>query len=264
MIRMIRAVFLDVDGTLVSTRTHLPSPRTAQALLRAKERGILLFVATGRHTRIPEEGYIMDLLPDCFDGYVCLTGHYCFTREGEVVLKQPLDPGDVGRTKELARKLEIPYTYAYEDRVLISRVNERVRRHNAGLELPIPEVGEMDAGRDVYAITLYVDREVEMERLRPLLHRSTTVSWTEGITDVCSLEGGTQAGIEAMMARFGLSPGEVMAVGDSGNDLTMLEHVGVPVAMGNGTAEVKASARYVTAACEEDGIYQAFAHFGLI
>ena len=47
----------------------------------------------------------MDLLPDCFDGYVCLTGHYCFTREGEVVLKQPLDPGDVGRTKELARKI---------------------------------------------------------------------------------------------------------------------------------------------------------------
>lgn len=261
---MIRAVFLDVDGTMVSTRTHLPSPRTARALLEARERGILLFVATGRHTRIPEEGYIMDLLPDCFEGHVCLTGHYCFTREGEVVLSQPLDPGDVARTKELARELEIPYTYAYEDRVMISLVNERVRRHNAGLELPIPEVGEMDVGRDVYAVTLYVDRDVEMGRLRPLLRRSTTVSWTEGITDLCSLEGGKKAGIQAMMARFGLSPGEVMAMGDSGNDLSMFECVGTAVAMGNATPEVKAAADYVTADCEEDGIYEAFSHFGLI
>ncbi|MCI9264099.1 MAG: Cof-type HAD-IIB family hydrolase [Oscillospiraceae bacterium] len=261
---MIRAVFLDVDGTLVSTRTHLPSPRTVQALLEARERGILLFVATGRHTRIPEEGYIMDLLPDCFDGYVCLTGHYCFTREGEVVLKHPLDPGDVARTKELSEELEVPYTYAYEDRVLISRVNERVREHNASIELPIPEVGEMDPERDVYAITLYMDREAEMGRLRPLLRHSTTVSWTRGITDVCSLEGGKKAGIQAMMARFGLSPQEVMGVGDSENDLSMFECVGTAVAMGNATPEVKAAAGYVTGDCEEGGIYQAFSHFGLI
>ena len=195
---------------------------------------------------------------------MCLTGHYCFTREGEIVLSQPLDPGDVSRTKDLARELEIPYTFAYEDKVLISLVNDRVRRHNAGLDLPIPEVEEMDVERDVYAVTLYIDRDVEMKKLRPLLRHSTTVSWTEGITDLCSLEGGKKAGVQAMMARFGLRPEEVMAIGDSDNDLSMFECVGTAVAMGNSTPRVKAAAAYVTADCEEEGICQTFSHFGLI
>ena len=45
---MIKAVFLDVDGTLVSFRTH-EVPRSAVGALRAAHaRGVRLFIATGR------------------------------------------------------------------------------------------------------------------------------------------------------------------------------------------------------------------------
>lgn len=261
---MIRAVFLDIDGTLVSVRTHRPAPRTAQALLEAKERGILLFVATGRHTAVPEEGYILDLLPDCFDGFVGLTGQYCYTRDGAVVRKQPLDPGDVRRVKDLARERHIPYTYAYAGEAYISEIDDRVRRHNASLALPIPPLREMDPEREVYSITFYVDEQEERTLLRPLLQNSGTVSWMKGITDLCPLEGGKQAGIQAMLDRFGLSREEAMALGDSDNDLSMFQCVGLPVAMGNCTPALRRAAAYVTASCEEDGVYEAFRHFGLI
>lgn len=261
---MIRAVFLDIDGTLISTGTHRPAPGTNRALLAAKENGILLFPATGRHLTVPEEGYVLDLLPDCFDGFVALTGHYCCTRDGTVLLKQPLHPEDVRTVKELAIRHGIPYTYTYEKELFINLVNERVRQHNKSIGLPIPTVREMDCEREVFSITLYVDEKTEREILRPALRHSETISWISGITDVCGKDGGKKAGIRAVMRHFGLKPEEIMAVGDSNNDLSMMEVAGTAVALGNGTREIKEAADYVAASCEEDGILDAFTHFHLI
>lgn len=44
----------------------------------------------------------------------------------------------------------------------------------------------------------------------------------------------------------------------------MLRHAGIGVAMGNATDEVKAAADYVTTSVDEDGIYHALKHFGVI
>lgn len=261
---MIKAVFLDIDGTLISTKTHRPAPKTQRALLKAKENGILLFIATGRHLTVPEEGYVLDLLPDCFDGFVALTGHYCYTGAGTVVLSCPLHPADVQSIKEIAARYEIPYTFTYEKELFINLVNERVRRHNESIGLPIPSIEEMDCTRNVYSITLYVDPKVEREILLPALRHSTTVSWINGITDVCGKDGGKKAGIRAMMRHFKLTPEEIMAVGDSNNDLSMLEEAGIAVSMGNGTKEIKEAADYIAASCEEDGIWDAFKHFQII
>lgn len=261
---MIRAIFLDIDGTLVSTVTHRAAPQTAEALLKASAAGVLLFTATGRHTRVPEEGYILDRLPDCFDGHVALTGQYCYLRDGTPVLQRPLNPGDVKRVKEMTDEREIAYTYTYEDQLYISRVNDRVRRHNASIGLPIPGQREMDPSRNVYGITLYMSEEEEEQYLKPLLHRSSTVSWIRGIVDICSENAGKRAGVEAILARFGISPEEALAIGDSDNDLSMFEAVGWRAAMGNSTAALRAAADYITETCEADGIYQAFAHYGII
>ena len=46
---MTKAIFFDVDGTLVSFKTHTMSPATLQALHTLREKGILLFLSTGRH-----------------------------------------------------------------------------------------------------------------------------------------------------------------------------------------------------------------------
>ena len=64
--------------------------------------------------------------------------------------------------------------------------------------------------------------------------------------------------------RFGFKLEETMAFGDGGNDIGMLRHAGIGVAMGNANDEVKAAADYITASVDEDGIYKALKHFGVI
>ena len=55
-----------------------------------------------------------------------------------------------------------------------------------------------------------------------------------------------------------------MAFGDGGNDISMLRHAAIGVAMGQAKEDVKAAADYETAPIDEDGISKAMKHFGII
>ena len=70
-------------------------------------------------------------------------------------------------------------------------------------------------------------------------------------------------GLMALAERLGLARDQVMAVGDSGNDLTMLEAAGLGVAMGNATREVRHAADVITADNNHDGVAEAIEKYAL-
>ena len=82
---MIKALFFDVDGTLVSFKTHKIPERTIQALQMAHDKGWKIFTATGRPRQllnnIPEVEHLMD-------GYILATGALCIY--GETVVREDL------------------------------------------------------------------------------------------------------------------------------------------------------------------------------
>lgn len=55
-----------------------------------------------------------------------------------------------------------------------------------------------------------------------------------------------------------------MTFGDGGNDINMLEHAGIGVAMGNASDRVKAAADYITSSVDDDGIINALKHFNIL
>lgn len=63
--------------------------------------------------------------------------------------------------------------------------------------------------------------------------------------------------LKALTEKLGLTPEDVMAIGDEANDLSMIEYAGTGVAMGNGTELVKSTANVVTADNDHDGVAQA-------
>ena len=71
----------------------------------------------------------------------------------------------------------------------------------------------------------------------------------------CIAKGTNKAtGIDEISNYYGIDISETMAVGDGGNDIAMLRHAGIGVAMGNASDEVKACADMVTETVDEDGI----------
>ena len=70
-------------------------------------------------------------------------------------------------------------------------------------------------------------------------------------------------GIRRLGELYGITADEIMALGDSQNDLDMLKAAGFPVAMTNAADEVKAVASYVTASNDDDGVAAAVEKFVL-
>ena len=61
-------------------------------------------------------------------------------------------------------------------------------------------------------------------------------------------------GLIQLARMLSLKPSQVMAFGDGGNDITMLQKAGMGIAMGNAAPEAKAAAMYVGPANVDDGV----------
>ena len=87
---MIKAIFFDIDGTLVSMDTHRIPDDAYDALFKLKEKGIKLFIASGRPPiQLPLIGDQFNAFE--FDGYVLLNGQYCMDQNKNVFHKMPID-----------------------------------------------------------------------------------------------------------------------------------------------------------------------------
>ena len=74
----------------------------------------------------------------------------------------------------------------------------------------------------------------------------------------------SQKGVDVIIDHFGINLNETLAIGDGGNDISMLEHVKVGIAMGNARKEVQAVADYVTTSVDNDGVWNALKKFDVI
>ena len=73
---MTKALFFDIDGTLVSFKTHRVPDSTIEAIGRAKTAGCLIFISTGRPVQLIDNiGAVEHLI----DGYVTTNGAHCFS-----------------------------------------------------------------------------------------------------------------------------------------------------------------------------------------
>ena len=134
-----------------------------------------------------------------------------------------------------------------------------------GVDIPIPTMEPEDIcpDKEVYQLTPFVS-QVEENEIRPALKGCEINRWHPAFTDVTATGNNKQKGIDEVISHFNICLEDTMAIGDGGNDIPMLRHAGIGIAMGNADDAVKASARYVTSAVDEDGIAKALRHFGVI
>ena len=90
---MTKALFFDIDGTLVSFETHRIPPSTIEALEAAHAKGLKIFIATGRPKAIINN---LSELQDrnLIDGYITMNGAYCFVGE-QVIYKSAIPQEEV-------------------------------------------------------------------------------------------------------------------------------------------------------------------------
>ena len=129
-------------------------------------------------------------------------------------------------------------------------------------ETRLKNMDEM-TGKDIFQLTPFIN-EAEEQMIRPAIPNCEIGRWHPAFADITAIGNTKQRGIDEMIRRFGIRREETMAFGDGGNDISMLRHVGIGVAMGNAAPDVRSHADYVTSTVDEDGIVNAVRHFGLL
>ena len=258
---MIKAVFFDVDGTLLSHQTNSVPPSARRALEELRAKGILTFLATGRHISMLQQLQPLEGLR--FDGIVSLNGQYCCSDEG-VIYHCPIDPADIATLLDYLKEHPHPCILVEKDRMYINFHNDHVARVQAAIHSDMPELGDLNRGYEqpIYQAILYMN-ESDLWQL-PEMPGIRLTFWNMGGADLIPATGGKAAGITKVLEHYGIDKGETMAFGDGHNDVDMFSAVGTAIAMGNACHEAKKAAHYITDSVDEDGIYNALVHFGVL
>jgi len=258
---MIKAVFFDIDGTLVPHTAHEMPESTSQALKLLRQKGVKLFLATGR---APNSVDFLRKTFD-FDGVVSFNGQYCFDHSG-VLRAESLLTEEVLSVLPYLEQNQISANFETLDDDGFNFVNDRVydfaRRFGVDKKyLRVTDIASVK--QDFYQLLLFVTPQEEKEVMKRLPN-CKSLRWCADFVNVIDRNGGKSTGISKFCEKYKIAREEIMAFGDGGNDVDMLEYAGIGVAMGNAVETAKVAANHVTTATDADGIYNALKHFEVI
>ena len=153
-----------------------------------------------------------------------------------------------------------------EQEITIHDVTPEIAGMYAHLNLPIPKLVDMDLvdSSSILQTNIFLGPDEEEEFMSTVMPNSLASRWTPLFADVNPKGLSKKVGIDIFCKHFGIDIENTMAFGDGGNDISMLQHVKVGVAMGNANPEVKAIADYVTDEVDENGIWNALKKFAVI
>lgn len=257
-----KALFFDIDGTLIDIKTHRIPESTTAALRKAHELGHKFFIATGRSHTIVE---LPGLPKDVIDGYVTLNGAVCIVGDTPVSLvKIPAET--VKALSDVCIRRHWTCLFITIDGMKVANGDERFEEgfvHYFGLD-PIPSADFASVqDEDVYQMTVFFSEDAETE-LKPQFPGLEFNRWFPTFADITCKGVDKAMGIEVMAEHFGIDLADTVAFGDGGNDIHMLRKAGTGVAMGNASDEVKSNADYVTSDVDDNGIYKALKTLDII
>ncbi len=256
----VRALFFDIDGTLLNSATnHIPRSAIT-ALNNAKKAGYHIYCATGRHASELSDINQLSDLP--IDGFITSNGQYC--KDGDkLIYTLPIPKNDLTTLHEYSQHNNIPCLFATDTNMYITQVNDLVRHCYSYYNLTFPPIAMLDDYIDIpiFHIGLYCEKSASTPDILKDLKNCTYTTWmnTDAFwcVDIIPNGGGKWNGVVHMAEHLGLHPSEVMTFGDNDNDIDMLENAKYSVAMQNGTNGAKKAAGYTTQALDDDGIAKA-------
>src|SRR5579872_5371217 len=256
-------IALDLDGTLLNSDEHV-SLRNQRAIARALEQGVRVVLVTGRGVETPvrishELGLNLPVI--CCHG--ALTKDFgsnktLFHIPVPLVYAKPMIEFAEDAKLQVAVYIEEFFYRLSGGEVFMADMTGPAWREVSSLREVLTEAPTFIRFLGPQAVAA-MDREFGSF---PLNFRYET--WGKFIEcAVLSREAGKKQALVRLCADFQVSRERVLAIGDSRNDVPMLQWAGTGVAMGNALAEVKGAVRIVTATNDQDGVALAIERFAL-
>lgn len=260
---MKKIVSFDLDKTLLDHADMRIPGSALRALEELRKSGVLIVLATGRDMDSCYSRKYLDWVKP--DARIDQNGTKVIA-DGTLLYEHFIDRGLLRRMMDYAEEHGVGFGvtigdddyYVHPERVKEAEIRRwgecgrRFRDPEKMLSLPVRTVAFIGT----------TEESEEMERHFPeVTLRMFSINYGADIIE----KGFSKAdGLERLCSYYGVPLEETYAFGDSLNDLEIIERAHVGIAMGNAREELKEKADYITTAIDDDGIWNACVHFGLV
>jgi Cof subfamily protein (haloacid dehalogenase superfamily) len=261
-----RLIAIDLDDTLLTDGLEI-TPRNREAIRRAGERGVRITFATGRMFRSAvrfAEDLGLDIPLITYQGALIKD-----SRTGRVHYYQPLSLAYARLIIDRVKRCGYHVNAYLDDELYVEKTTAEAEGYASVAGVDIHQVGDLQRFLKTDPIkVLVISREELLDRLArdlaPVLGENVHVTKSKpNFLEFLHPRATKACGLAALAQNFGLGRKEVVAIGDSFNDLEMIRFAGLGVAMGNAREEVKAAADYVAPGNNEDGVADVIERFVL-
>jgi len=262
----IRLIALDLDGTLLDEAQEIPI-QTVETIQEVKQRGVIVTLASARPlcSVLPYADRLGITAPLITNG-----GAYLVDRDqAKVLLSKPLD---LGTFREMARFFEERdyYIKAYSnERLFVQEATRETIEYSSRFGVPYTEVGKKKLSaleEPPLRVFVWDDPLAGNDALE--LMQQWSASFAFARETGCGLEVVDRtvskgAALKAICREFGVPLSHVMAIGNEGHDIAMVQAAGLGIAMGNACEELKRCANEVTKSNSECGVEHAIRKYVL-
>lgn len=255
-------LFLDIDGTILRP-DHTYEQSTLEAIRHVHEKGLKVFIATGRPLH-----EIRELAKELgIEAFIAFNGAYALMNE-EVLFYKPFDRETIERYVNLTEAKGhdlVLYTDGFN--CYTSLEAPRVRNFMEVLQMTKNRLIDVPALSDTLGATLLgveADRAHEYN-IDAAIHLSqVNVEGAKDCYDLIRKTVNKGVAVKAILNRLGIPKEKAIAFGDGMNDKEMLQETGHSFAMGNANPELFQFAKYQTSSVENSGIYNGLKQLGLL
>ena len=270
MTQPIKLIAVDLDGTLLNSK-HQMSKRNEKALKAAIAKGVQVIIATAK-TRTSASDIVKRL--ELTTQGIYLHGLAIYNADGSLAYQKTLEPAIARQVLTFAEDRGF-YVIAYSGtRILVRSSNLRFEQYIKEYNEALPEIigpiqnilGDMPINK------LLITRFDEAKRVKALRWQlsmqlddqaNVTGSIRDDMLEVMPPNISKSVTLAALIKQAEIKAENVMAIGDGGNDIDMIEMAGIGVAMGNARQALKDKADHIVADNDHDGVAEAVEKFVL-
>lgn len=279
----IELIVCDLDGTLLATHDGIHR-KDEQVIQRYRELGGKFIISTGRPAISGEiVAHHLQLQYPCVYANGALCKH---PQTGEVIFALPADTESLKELTTILQQEQIDSEFYTIDRYLTEKMTELIEDHAYQLgvepyqskiqpEIADPQKFLSQKENTIIKCNVLGRSEQTRQRVNELAQQfigrlrfehsrgHDPKEHDRDFWNVTNLQASKGTALQAILKKLKMKPENVMAIGDSTNDLTLFDVAGLKVAMGNATEAMKERADYVTAHVDQCGVAEAIEKFCL-
>lgn len=265
---MIRLVAIDIDDTLINSKQEITA-ENMQAISLARSKGIVVMLATGR-MHIAAMPFAKQLEMQDHELLISYNGAMISQIDGTLIDHIALEQNVALEVIRYCEKHNLTLNTYYNDQLYVQKIDENIIDYCKMVQVEATAVGDLaeylTKGNKPFSKMLIISDEpdiaVRLPKIQGLLGDLAQVTRSKSnFVEITHPNATKGLALARLAQRMGLKAEQVMAIGDSGNDLSMIAYAGVGVAMGNASQEVQQIADYVTGTHEESGVARALYKF---